>query len=60
MYAKNDDYEVMFEGEFREGERVQGKYVKNQFDWIYTGPFLKNVPHGEGVMQLKKGKEFKA
>jgi len=43
----------MFEGEWKEGERVQGKLVKNNFDWIYEGPFLKNVPHGKGSVTIK-------
>ena len=46
IYAKNDDYEIMFEGEWKEGEWSQGCLIKNNFDWKYTGPFLKGVPHG--------------
>jgi len=53
LYAKNDDYEVMFEGEWKEGERITGTYIKSNFEWKYVGPFVKNLPHGEGEMTLK-------
>lgn len=53
IYAKNDDYNIMYEGEWNHGERTNGTLIMNNFEWKYNGPFLKDKPHGEGEVTIK-------
>jgi hypothetical protein len=45
--------EVLFEGTLQDEEFVKG--TLKQSDFTYTGEFLKNRPHGKGVLEFANG-----
>ena len=50
---------MLYDGEWKDGEWIHGILVKNQGEWEYEGPFVKNIPHGKGRVTIN-GNHFES